>query len=106
MGKTFQELDLKDAFLFGAALQDAETCRMILEIILGEPIGIISVHAENTLLFSSDFRSLRLDIYASDEMKVDYNLEMQNEDRHNLAKRSRFHQTPMSRVFLTAGRSN
>ncbi len=103
MRKTFQELDLKDAFLFSAALQDEETCRLILEIILDEPIRKVSVHAENTLLFSSDFRSLRLDIYASDEMWVEYNLEMQNENRHNLAKRSRFHQAQMDITSLKPG---
>ena len=50
------------------------------------------MQAENSILFSSDFHSLRLDIYASSHAKVSYNLEMQNEDRHNLPKRNRFHQ--------------
>ncbi len=100
MRKSFQELDLKDSFLFGAALQDEEICRLILEIILGEPVGRVKVRAEETLLFSSDYRSLRLDIYAGDEMQVGYNLEMQNEDEHNLPKRSRFHQAEMDATSL------
>lgn len=32
--------------------------------ILGEPVGRMKVRAEETLMFSSDYRSLRLDIYA------------------------------------------
>ena len=36
--KTFQELNLKDDFLFGKVMSDAEICRMILEKILNIPI--------------------------------------------------------------------
>ena len=89
--------------MFGAALQDEETCCLILEIILGFRVGKIKVHAENALLFSSDFRSLRLDIYASDEMQVEYNVEMQNEDEKNLALRARFHQAEMDVTSLLPG---
>ena len=54
-------------------------------------------------MFSSDYRSLRLDIYAGDQMQVGYNLEMQNEDEHNLPKRSRFHQAEMDATSLKPG---
>ncbi|MEH2958459.1 hypothetical protein [Candidatus Merdisoma sp. JLR.KK006] len=37
--KKFGELDLKNAFLFAAALDEPETCRLILELILGQNIG-------------------------------------------------------------------
>lgn len=103
MAKTFQELNLSNAFLFAAALEDPEICRLILEMILGIQIESISVHAEHTMLFSADFRSIRLDIYASDEMRVEYNLEMQNEDKGNLAQRSRFHQAEMDVMSLKPG---
>ena len=101
--KKFQDLNLKDAFLFAAALSDEETCRLILEVILGRPITKVKVHAEHSLLFSSDFRSVRLDIYADDEMQVGYNLEMQNEDEKNLPKRSRYHQAEMDVTSLKPG---
>ena len=39
-GKKFKDLNLKDAFLFAAALQDAETCQMILEIIFGKKLPV------------------------------------------------------------------
>ncbi|MCI8506554.1 MAG: hypothetical protein HFI67_10250 [Lachnospiraceae bacterium] len=103
MKKPFQELNLKDAFLFGAALQNEAICCLILEIILERPVGQVNVHAEETLMFSSDYRSLRLDIYAGDQMQVGYNLEMQNEDEHNLPKRSRFHQAEMDATSLKPG---
>ena len=55
------------------------------------------------MLYYSDFRSVRLDVYASDEMQVAYNLEVQNTDDSNLAKRSRYHQAEMDLTFLKPG---
>jgi len=103
MANTFQELNLSNAFLFAAALEDPETCRLIIETVLGIPIEHVSVHAEHSMLYSADFRSIRLDIYASDETRVEYNLEMQNENQGNLAKRSRFHQAEMDVMSLKPG---
>jgi hypothetical protein len=40
---TFENLNLKNAFLFGAALSDPETCKMVLEMILGRPIPDLQV---------------------------------------------------------------
>lgn len=101
--KTFKELNLNNAFLFAAALEDSETCRMILEIITGTSISRVQVRAEHAMLFSSDFRSVRFDIYASDEMQVEYNVEMQNVNEKNLPKRSRYHQAEMDVMSLKPG---
>lgn len=101
--KNFKELDLKNAFLFAAALEDPEICRMILEMILERPVPIVNLRSEHSLLYSSDFRSIRLDVYADDEMQVGYNLEMQNEDEKNLPKRSRFHQAELDVKSLKPG---
>ncbi|MBD5545652.1 MAG: Rpn family recombination-promoting nuclease/putative transposase [Lachnospiraceae bacterium] len=103
MKKTFQELNLSNAFLFSAALEDPETCRLVLEIILDTKLPKVRVHAERSILVSSDFRSIRLDIYASDEMQVSYNIEAQNDDRKNLVKRSRYHQAEMDVASLKPG---
>ena len=73
--KKFEQLNLQDAFLFSAALEDPDTCRLILELFLGYPINNITVHAEHSILLTSDFKSVRLDIYASDKIKVGYNLD-------------------------------
>lgn len=48
--KRFQELNLSNAFLFSAALEDPETCRIILEILLGFPIANVNVYVERSLL--------------------------------------------------------
>ena len=41
MGKKFQDLDLSNAFLFAAALEDPQTCRLVLEIIPGRKVESI-----------------------------------------------------------------
>lgn len=101
--KPFKDLDLSNAFLFATALEDEETCKLVLECILGTTVGRIKVRAERSILFSSDFRCVRLDIFASDGLNVDYNLEMQNTDQSNLPKRSRYHQAEMDLSSLNPG---
>lgn len=101
--KNFQELNLKNAFLFSAVLNDEEICRTILELVLGMPIPQIEVHAEHSLLFSSDVKSVRFDVYARDKVKATYDLEMQGKNRGNLEKRSRFYQAEMDIMSLKPG---
>ncbi len=103
MGTEFQKLNLSNSFLFAAAMEDAEICRLVLEIILGFKIPKVQVHVEHSILISSDFRSVRLDVYASDELKVGYDVEAQNEDAGNLAKRSRYYQAEMDVSSLKPG---
>jgi len=94
---------LNNAFLFAAALEDEETCRMILEVILGRTLPSVKVHVEHSILYNADFRSIRLDVYAADEVEVGYNLEMQNKDKARLPKRSRFHQAEIDISALKPG---
>ncbi|MBS5063953.1 MAG: Rpn family recombination-promoting nuclease/putative transposase [Hungatella hathewayi] len=101
--KKFQELDLRDAFLFAAALEDPETCQLVLELMMGRPVGPVNVHVEHSLLFSKDFRYVRFDVYASDEMNVVYDMEMQNSHKEELPKRARYHQAELDATFLKPG---
>lgn len=103
--KKFQELDLKDAFLFAAALEDQETCQLVLEVILGRLIGSVKVQVEHSVLYSKDFRYVRFDVCASDQMEVQYDLEMQNWHKEELPKRARFHQAEMDATFLKPGQN-
>ena len=98
----FQDLNLSNAFLFAAAMEDKEACKLFIETILGEQLGNITVKSERMIMFNSDFRCVRLDVFASDE-KRDINVEMQNENEHNLPKRSRYHQAQMDLSSLKPG---
>lgn len=103
MAKKFQDLDLKNAFLFTAAMEDEETCQIVLETILGKKIGRVKVDVEHTILYSSDIHSIRLDVYAGDTAQVDYDIEMQNDDKEDLARRSRYYQGQMDIARLKPG---
>ncbi len=106
--KKFQDLNLKDAFLFSAVLSDEDICHLILEIILDHPIGPVKVQSEHSLLYRSDFRSVRLDIYATEGVQIHYDLEMQNQNKQSgtkidLPKRSRYYQTCIDATSLKPG---
>ena len=101
--KKFQELNLASAFLFAVVMSNPDICRLVLQILLARPIGSVTVNAEHSMMFSSDCRSIRLDIYADDEDGNHYNVEMQGENEGNLPKRSRFHQAEMDALELEPG---
>lgn len=66
-------------------------------------IAIRGVKSERSVLCSSDFRCVRLDVFASDEWNVGYDLEMQNANEGNLPQRSRYHQAQMDLSSLKPG---
>jgi len=103
MRKTYQELEFKDAFMFAAVMSDAESCRGVLERILGIPIRKVRVHAEHVLFINPEKRGVRLDVYADDEQGTVYNVEMQTTDSKNLPKRSRYYQGQMDITALKSG---
>ena len=102
--RKFQELNLSDDFLFPAALEDPITCRLVLECIIEEKIGELEVKVEYTKKYNSEFKYIRLDVYAKDSVtKLSYNLEMQNKDEHNLPLRSRYYQSQIDIGNLKPG---
>ena len=44
--KTFQDLTIKDNFMFGAVMMDEEICRELLELVLGFRIAKVTVSKE------------------------------------------------------------
>ncbi|MDD2957068.1 MAG: Rpn family recombination-promoting nuclease/putative transposase [Lachnospiraceae bacterium] len=101
--KKYQDLDLTDAFLFASAMEDPETCQIVLELILGRSIGPVQVQVERSFLFSKDYRYVRFDVFAKDTTEVSYDVEMQNSHKEELPKRARYHQAEMDAVCLQPG---
>lgn len=99
----FQDLNLSNSFLFAATAQDPEACRVILQSVLEKEIPQVNVHTEHEVLLSSEYRMIRLDVYGEDELNVQYNIEMQNRNRGNLSKRSRYHHAKMDVTSLKPG---
>ena len=87
MGESFQKLNLTNAYLFAAAMQDEEICRNVLEIALNKRISKVKAHVE----------------YASDEEEVSYDVEMQNDDTKSLPKRCRYYQAELDVTSLRPG---
>ena len=101
--KTFQELNLSNGFLFPAALEDPITCRLVLECILEENVSELTVKVEYTKPYNSEFKCIRLDVYAKSVTEVSYNLEMQNKNEYNLPFRSRYYQAQIDVASLEPG---
>ncbi|MGL5434844.1 MAG: Rpn family recombination-promoting nuclease/putative transposase [Lachnospiraceae bacterium] len=104
--KKFQELELCDAFLFAATMEDEDICRKVLERILEIPISHVKVRSENPIAINPDYRSIRLDVYAADEEGTLYDVEMETAGkRRQLPKRTRFYQSQMDIATLKPGES-
>ena len=103
MGECFQTLNLTNAYLFAAALQDEEICRNVLEIALDRKITAVRSHAEHTLFLDSDFKSVRFDVYALDAEEVSYDVEMQNDFGRDLPRRCRYYQAELDVSSLKPG---
>lgn len=101
--ESFQDLNLNNSFLFSAALEDEETCRLVLECILDCNITNLRVHTEHNVLFNTDFKYIRLDVFGKDKLDVSYDLEMQNENEGNLPLRSRYYQAELDLSSLKPG---
>lgn len=103
----FSELPLSDGFLFGEVMQDEETCRTVLEIILKRPVGrVVYVNKEQQMEAATQYhkyKGIRLDVYFQDEAGTCYSVEMQTRNRYHLPKRSRHYQGMMDVQMLPAG---
>lgn len=101
--KKFMELEFSDAFLFAAIMEDAETCRQMLERILEFPIKSVHVHTESMILINPEYRGIRMDVHADDLAGTAYDVEMQTTNKGNLPKRSRCYQGQIDVASLKPG---
>ena len=97
--RTLQELTFKDNFLFAATLLDPENCRLVLERILEIPIERVEVSKEKSIVYHPEYRGVRLDVFARDEMHTHYDVEMQIAAQH-IPKRARYYHSHMDMIFL------
>ncbi len=105
--KQWSNLNLSDSFLFGEVMQDEETCRTVLEIILKRPIGhLVYVNKEQVMESGTayhQYKGIRLDVYFKDEENVCYTVEMQNSSQYNLPRRSRHYQSMIDAKCMEVG---
>lgn len=104
MGKAFEELQLKDDFMFSVVMRDPKFCKPFLERLLGIKISRLEyAKSQNIIDLSADAKSVRLDIYVEDENHSVYNIEMQAVKKKNLPKRTRYYQGMVDLSILEKG---
>ena len=101
--KTLQDLTIKDNFLFGAVMCVEENCKGFLEMVLGFSIAQVVVSKEKSIVYHPEYKGVRLDIYAEDENRTHYNVEMQVKKKTALGKRSRYYHSQMVMEALASG---
>ena len=104
MKRTFQELTIKDPFMFAATMSDEAQCRTLLSLILEMEILHVTVITEKTLAYHPEYRGVRLDVFAVENgTKRRFNIEMQVKDNKNLPKRSRYYHSQLDMDALLTG---
>ncbi len=102
--KTLQELTLLDRFLFAEAMDLPENMQTVLEVILGKEILLKYLpQTEKEQRTSSQFRFVKMDVWAQDADDVVYDTEVQKKDTGNLPKRSRYYQSLIDSKLLEPG---
>ena len=106
--KDWEDLTIRDDFMFKAVMKNAELCKSVLEAILSQPIRDIRYLGEElSLKAGSMSKGVRLDVYVEDEAHTVYDVEMQvrQEADDVLPKRMRYYQAQMDVELLTRGRT-
>lgn len=104
MEKAFEELQIKDDFMFSVIMRNPKFCKPFLERILGIKISRIEYpKSQETIDISAEAKSVRLDIYIEDGKDTVYNIEMQSTKNKNLPKRMRYYQGMIDLNILEKG---
>ncbi len=104
MEKAFEELQIRDDFMFSVIMRNPKFCKPFLERILNIKISRIEYpKSQETIDISADAKSVRLDIYVEDGKETVYNIEMQTTENRNLPKRTRYYQGMIDLNILEKG---
>lgn len=108
--KAYEELEIRDDFMYGKATEDLEIARRLMEMATGRTIDNLKF-AENqkTIIATMDGKDVRLDSYIEDDKNVIYDSEMHNRGNEDtksdpqLPKRSRYYQGMIDINVLEGG---
>ena len=102
--KKYEELELRDDFMFSRIMSNPKFVKPLLETILGVKIRkIVYPQTQKTIDLSLQAKGIRLDVYAEDDQNTVFNLEMQTSDGANLPKRMRYYQGMIDLNILDKG---
>ena len=103
MKKQLKELTIKDNFMFGAVMTMPENCKDFLEMVLQTKLSEVIVSKEKSMIYHPEYKGIRLDVYANDEERTHYNVEMQVPKKPALGRRSRYYQSQIDMELLASG---
>lgn len=90
--ETWEELQIKNDFLFAKVMEDKKICMKLLETLLQIKVKDIAyLEEEKAFDIEKDAKSVRLDVYVEGDDRV-FDIEMQATEKKNLPKRSRYYQ--------------
>lgn len=104
--KPWEELTIRDDYMFKLIMRRKHICQRMLERILRIKIRDIRyIESEKSLNMQYAGKGVRLDVYVADDHNTVYNVEMQvNEPAESeLAKRTRYYQSVIDLDLLEAG---
>ncbi|MCD8369839.1 MAG: Rpn family recombination-promoting nuclease/putative transposase, partial [Clostridiales bacterium] len=103
MLQKFQDLTIKNSFMFAAVMSNEELCRHLLEVILEIRIRKVSIVTEKTINYHPEYHGIRLDVLAvEDGTERRFNVEMQVKRKDGLLRRCRYYHAHMDMdVLLT-----
>ena len=102
--KPYEELELKDDFMFGSIMHDSKYVKPFLEMILKIKIRkVVYPQSQKSIDLSANAKAIRLDVYVEDDQNTVFNLEMQTSDNRNLPKRMRYYQGVIDLNILQKG---
>lgn len=104
MQKKFQDLTIRDAFMFAAVMADEDQCRYLLEMVLGFKILSVTIIAEKTMSYHPEYHGIRLDILAEENgTRRRFNIEMQVRMFSALPLRCRYYHAQLDMDALLTG---
>ena len=104
MAKAYEELELKDDFMFSVIMRDPRYVKPFLETILRIKIAKIEYpEVQKNIDIAAGAKGIRLDVYVEDEKHTVFNLEMQTTTARNLPKRMRYYQGMIDLNILEKG---
>ena len=102
--KSLEELNLSDNYLFANAMSNEGICKEFLEKLLHIEIDEIEIaKSEWTEDVYYDAKAVRFDIFVMDSAGQIYDIEMQNPNEEDLARRSRYYSSMLDTSELKKG---
>lgn len=96
--KPFAGLKCSDNFMFAKIMEDEETCRAVLELLLDIKIDRLTYpETEKSMFAGPESKAVRLDVHTMDTER-DFDIEIQTTLYRELRERSRYYQNIKKRV--------